>query len=113
MNFEELRSCEVFRVNVTKKDISDGKVGAPCRCPIARAINRTLKLPTGSTWVSEPESFKPIEIRRQVENSLEASAIEYETVYMEHSPESGRFVAHFDDGRDVQPVTLNFKRFKP
>ena len=106
MTYEDLLALDSITFDVTQEDIECGKRNQGDRCPIARAVNRTLGTETGSTWVHFPfPNFALATIQ------ISAKRTYYEDyVSFAHSPESAKFVDGFDHYEKVQPATFTIKR---
>ena len=98
---EDIGKFKYFTFNVTQEDIDFAIRKNPHHCPIARAINRTLGLPNGSTFVYCGEVFGEITIRLpSVDDPL----------FFYNSEESREFATRFDKQEPVEPARFTITR---
>lgn len=85
-----------LKINVTEKDIKEGKKDMPNSCPIARAVNRRLNKNSYALIYSNWITFY---------NRNNSQRQAYERVQGEVST----FIHQFDRGKVVKPLTFNLE----
>ena len=77
-------------VTVKAIDIKTGKKSIPCKCPIALAVCRAMRLPVGEVSVM--------------------NEIVVGSVWFKLTKKADRFIERFDSGQSVKPFSFYLRR---